>query len=424
MSGRDREAIPNLESVLKVQSGLQPALIALGAARLATNQPQLAIAPLQRAAAADPQNQDALGMLASALTELKRFEQAAEVYRKLTELAPDDSRAWYGLGTTYEAIATSAFERLEKADPQSPYVTVLVADTKAQRRQFRSADFFYSEALKQLPGIHGIHAALADLYRKTGNPDLAADEDAKEQALPPADCTAHPLECQFVGGHDVQALTLNKSSKLQAALPSPEALFWQTKAANELALQAFFRLGQLPPSVELHQLRADMARDQKQPLEAVKEWRAALALSPGNPRVIQELAVSLFLAQEYRAAIDEARPLLKSNPKSPELNFVTGDSFLRLEEPETAVPYLRAALAANPKLLAADASLGLALSRLGQQKEAIPYLEKALGLDDDGSLHYQLARAYQAEGAAEKARSAMAQYQEILKRVQQQKDPT
>ena len=52
---------------------------------------------------------------------------------------------------------------------------------------------------------------------------------------------------------------------------------------------------------------------------------------------------------------------------------------------------------------APDASLGLALSRLGNHVEAVPHLEKALELDDDGSLYYQLGRAYQAMGQREKA---------------------
>ena len=42
--------------------------------------------------------------------------------------------------------------------------------------------------------------------------------------------------------------------------------------------------------------------------------------------------------------------------------------------------------------------------------------------DDDGSLHYQLARAYQATGEADKARVAMNQYQEILKKTRQDTD--
>jgi predicted Zn-dependent protease len=171
----------------------------------------------------------------------------------------------------------------------------------------------------------------------------------------------------------------------------------------------------------MHQLKAEIARGQGEHLEAVKEWRAALALAPGNPRVKHELAVSLFLAGDYSTALDQARQLLKSDPHSSDLNFLAGDSLLRLEHPDQALPYLRASLAADPTLRAADASLGLALSRLGKSAEAVPHLERALELDDDGSLHYQLARAYQAAGEAAKARATLAQYQEILKRNEQTK---
>jgi tetratricopeptide (TPR) repeat protein len=86
------------------------------------------------------------------------------------------------------------------------------------------------------------------------------------------------------------------------------------------------------------------------------------------------------------------------------------------------VPYLKTALASDPRLLAADASLGLALSRLGEHAAAVPHLEKAIELDEDGSLYYQLGRAYQAMGQHEKATSAMAKYQEILKKAEQQKE--
>jgi tetratricopeptide (TPR) repeat protein len=202
----------------------------------------------------------------------------------------------------------------------------------------------------------------------------------------------------------------------------PESLYCRAKAANELAMQSLFRLGQLPPSAELHQLRAEIARGQGQYLESVAEWRAALQMLPGNPRIRQELAISLFMAQDYKAALAESAPLLQSDAAPAELQFLAGDSLLRLERPEEAIPHLKAALQADPKLLAADASLGLALARLGSQAEAIPHLEKALELDDDGSLYYQLARAYQATGAREKAAAAMAKYQEVQKKNQEQKE--
>src|SRR5262249_13689178 len=151
-------------------------------------------------------------------------------------------------------------------------------------------------------------------------PDWAATEDAREAALPAADCKAHPAECEFAAGHDVQLVNLPRS-----ATPAPEALYWGAKAANELALQSFFRLGQLPPSVEMHRLKAEIARGQGQHMEAVAEWRAALAMQPGDPRLEREVAISLFMAGDYRSALAAA----KSLPRSPEIDFLTGDSLLR-----------------------------------------------------------------------------------------------
>ncbi len=77
------------------------------------------------------------------------------------------------------------------------------------------------------------------------------------------------------------------------------------------------------------------------------------------------------------------------------------------------MPYLEAAVRLDPKLLPARASLGLTYARTGKPAEAIPNLTAALEVDEDGSLHYQLARAYQATGEPEKAKQFLKKYQEI-----------
>ena len=73
-------------------------------------------------------------------------------------------------------------------------------------------------------------------------------------------------------------------------------------------------------------------------------------------------------------------------------------------------------------MLPAHASLGLALAKLDRGGEAIPHLEKALALDDDGSLHYTLARAHQQAGNAPRSRELMEQYERIQKQNLEQKD--
>ena len=86
---------------------------------------------------------------------------------------------------------------------------------------------------------------------------------------------------------------------------------------------------------------------------------------------------------------------------------------LQLDQVENAIRYLEKALTYDPKLLPAHASLGLALARAGKRDQAIPHLKAALKLDQDGSLHYQLSRAYQSTGQLELAKTTLAEYEQI-----------
>jgi len=49
----------------------------------------------------------------------------------------------------------------------------------------------------------------------------------------------------------------------------------------------------------------------------------------------------------------------------------------------------------------------------GDAARALPHLEAARETDADGSLHYQLSRAYQAQGKAERAAEALRRSQAI-----------
>src|SRR5215831_5223325 len=90
MAGRERQAIPHLEAVLKSQPNHVPALTALAQSRLALNQPKLAIPPLEKLVAAEPKNREARGMLAAALLDLGRFDEAAARYREVSNEDPND----------------------------------------------------------------------------------------------------------------------------------------------------------------------------------------------------------------------------------------------------------------------------------------------------------------------------------------------
>jgi predicted Zn-dependent protease len=346
-------------------------------------------------------------MLAGAQMGLNQFDEAAEQYRKLTTLDPSDAKGWYGLGKAYEGLATRYFDKLSKAAPESPYVAALIGDSRVQRRQYRSAFFFYRQAESKLPDLPGLHAGLARVYQKTGHGDWAAAEEKKEPVLPPGKCQPQTAQCEFLKSNFLAA------TRFADRNATPDALFWATKSYGELALRAFDHLGSLPDSVEMHALKAQILRDHGQDIEAANEWRAALKLNPGDPRLEHELATSLFLGKDYRSAIPLAQKLLAHSPDSADLNFIIGDSLWQTQQPDKAIPYLETALRTEPKMLQAHAALGMALALLDRSSEAIPHLQEALSLDDDGSLHYNLARAYRAAGNSEGAQQAMEQYQRI-----------
>ncbi len=414
MAGHPAEAAEQFESVLKTQPDNIPALTSLGTARLQLNQPRLAIAPLEKLVTLDAANRNARGMLAGALMATGRDNEAAEEYRKLAANDGSDARAWYGLGKAYEALADRSFDQLEKIAPESAYVLTLVADSQASRLQYRSAFFFYKQAEGKKPDLLTLHAGLAQVYAKSGHDDWAREEQKQEQELAASSCANRSTACNFLAEKYLEAA--------RTAGPAPDGLFWATKAYNALAVAAFAQLGKLPDSVEIHALKADILRGHRQYLEAVNEWRAALKLVPGDPRLEHELAAALFLAKDYQALIPMLQSELEKGDRSADTNFMLGESFLRSEQPDKAVPYLETALKAQPSMKPADASLGLALGLLNRTGEAIPHLERALDLDDDGSLHYQLARAYQAKGDTQRARQLMTQYQQIQGANQQHKE--
>jgi predicted Zn-dependent protease len=125
------------------------------------------------------------------------------------------------------------------------------------------------------------------------------------------------------------------------------------------------------------------------------------------------MARLLFIGREY----EDARPLLEEilerEPGSAEMNLLLGELWVEQRQPEKGIPHLEKAAVGGPLQLRARAVLGRAYVDSGQAAKAIPHLEAALVTDEDGSLRFQLARAYQSTGQADRARRMRQEFQEI-----------
>jgi predicted Zn-dependent protease len=404
MAGHPDQALPVLRQAVRLNPSLGPASLFLGASLLDLGHFGEATVPLQRAVTLMPKNPDAREMLARSYLGASRPAKAAPQYRALTSLQPSNAKAWYGLARSYEGIAEASFAALQKASPESPLLEVIVADIAVTQEKYAAALRLYRRALQNTAPVAGVHESIAELYERAGKSEWAATELAKVKPRTAAYCATHVAECRF--------LDRNYQESLSAAQRATGAVarFWSIRAANRLAVEAVSHLETLPPSVELHLIRAEIAQSRRRFPEGVAEVREALKLEPGNPAIESSLAEALLQAHDLDEAVSLLERLTHEQPEDSSLLLLYGDALLQARQLDRAIPTLEKAAKSNASPTA-RALLGRAYVQIGKYAEAVPLLEVSLEPDEDGDAHFQLARAYQALGRSDEAQKALQVYQ-------------
>ncbi len=223
--------------------------------------------------------------------------------------------------------------------------------------------------------------------------------------------------CAYLTGDYSSAL---KASGRLAQNPATEAegLYWETKVAGNLAAESLARASAADPnSPKLHVLVGDVYRQQKNVLEAEKEYRHALSLRPEDTGAQFGLSLALLAAGQTDEALSLAQTSLEKSPDDPELNAVMGEILCARNEYAEAEPFLKKSLNTKPEFVGrVHALLGNVYAKTNRTQEAIAELKLGLDSDRDGSLHYQLARLYLKVGDRASADQAL----EVSKRIQRE----
>lgn len=413
-SARDTEAIQPLQGAALALPSSFPAHFALGASLSRLGRHGEAVAPLRESTQINPQHRFAHALLGEALEAVGEHSQAAVVWRALRGLDAASPYAHAGLVRCNEELAAMAIDQLRQRAPESSYMLRFLGQTKLATRQYPSALYLFRSALERQPGVRAVHEAVASVYEGAGQPEWAKVERQKAESLPEPDCTAaQSPECNFAAGRFDLAPSL-------AADSSSSDLFWAARSYASLAEQSFEKLASLPESIEKLTLVADIFASQGQYSSAADACRRALEIGEGSGDLERQLAELLYLAKR----IEEARPLLErfysSDPDDPRWAAMLGNLLAEEQEYEKAVPLLQSSLALPGAPATARLDLGRSYLALDQPDEALPHLKSSLGLDTDGSIHYQLAQAFQRLGMRKQAREALAQYQALDARRRQQ----
>lgn len=406
--GNYRAAKPAFESAVKLNPSLAPAWLLLGLTERKLGDAARAVAPLEKAIAAQPANPIARLELADAYLSLERHREAAHHFRKFTELAPNDATGWFGLGSAAEHAAQDAYAELDRIAPGSPFRHALYARLRANAFQYRSAYHAYRKALSAKPDLPGLHTAIARIYEAEQKPEWAATERRRE---PP--CRTPAIACDVLAGRHWAATG--------SPLKTPEATYWRAIAYLQIAAAAYAKLQSLPASAESHWRNALVLRDQARYPDAAAQFRLALEKKPNLPQLKREYARTLWLGRDYEAAAPVLEQLLKEDGESPERCYQLGDTLLNLDRTNEALNLLETARKLDPKTPGLTGALGTALVRAGKPAEAIPLLEQSLASDEDGRLHFQLSRAYQLTNHPEKSAAILEQRERLLADQEKQK---
>ena len=412
--GQDAESIQPLKKAAQAMPGSFPAQFALGASLSRLGRSDEAVAPLRKSTQINPQHTFAHILLGEALEAVGEYAEAAAIWRTAEALDTSNPYPFAGLVRCNEELAAIAIDQLRQRDPESPYMLRFLGRTRLAARQYPSALYLFRSALERQPSIRAVHEAVASVYDGAGQPEWARIEREKAATLPDPDCTAaQSAECNFAAGRFDLAPSVTEES-------SSSDLFWAARSYASLAEQAFEKLTALPESIEKLSLVADVFASQGEYSSAADATRRALEMKSGSGQLERQLAELLYLAKR----IEDARPLLErfhaSDSNDPRWAAMLGSVLAEEQEYEKAIPLLQSSLALPGAPASVRLDLGRSLLALDRPDEALPHLQSSVGLDTDGSIHYQLAQAFQRLGMRNEAREALAQYQALDARIRQQ----
>jgi predicted Zn-dependent protease len=164
----------------------------------------------------------------------------------------------------------------------------------------------------------------------------------------------------------------------------------------------------------MHVLLGDIFRQKRRWDDAEAEYRKAVALDPKNHAARLSLAIVLFTELKTDEAQDIDDSLLTEDSGDPEANFLAGEILVLRNLYGEAEPYLSKCRNLKPEFLPRVHSLlGQVYAATNRIPAAISEYKSGLSTDEDGSIHYQLARLYQKSGDRSAAEAAYRESQRL-----------
>jgi len=388
------EAVPEFRAELKRNPNDYRTHYLLGYILLKQHNLPEAESHLNRAAALDPRNPDALIYLGQLFADTDRADQAEKALRQAIALTDDVARNDYQINRAHYVLGRvlikagrkdegqrelDTSDRLRKRATQAARIrndgnSPNLAGEEGPARQNSAAAPSPEESKKAEAYVNELKPAIADSYNNlgviaAGNKNFAGAVEYFKEArewLPSLEMLDRNLGMASFYGNQFEGAAAALKRHLQA---HPD----DARARSALAL-SFFALQKYS--------------DVRTILEPI---RGEVDAEPG---LSYAYAVSLVKTGDYTQGIDRLKALEKADPNAADIPMLLGETFAEQSDWGTALSEYRKALAINPKDARAHFLSGVALIRQGSPADAVQELRTALQLDpSNGPSKYHLAFA-------------------------------
>lgn len=164
--------------------------------------------------------------------------------------------------------------------------------------------------------------------------------------------------------------------------PDPQRLFQEAAEAQQhgdaaLAVRKYQELLRLHPEVLAAHANLGLVFDSLGRFdEAVAQFRAAVALAPGDRSLRTNLAMAYYQKGDLQGAVREFSELLKDHPEDIQTATLLGNCYVRQGHPAQAVSLLTPLAASYPNDVSLQLTLGWGLVRAGRTKEGLERIDK------------------------------------------------
>ena len=336
--GQLDEAVRNAEAALELEPENFHARYVHGSALLGQGQLDRARADFTRLLVQAPKSVEVRLQMALVESRRKRFDEAEAAYKKILNSSPHEWRALAGLVDNF-----AGQQRLDKAIP------------------------FLEDELRKSHGALAVRNLLAQSAAKAGRYDLAIEQYQQMAAENPT--AVDPL----LRLAEVMNLKGDNSGAMSCLL---KASILDKKDARPRAMLAAL----------LHQANRNQ--------EAERQWREALAIQPGNPTLMNNLA---YLLAETGDGLDEALKLASqaSTAEPAEASFADTLGWVCVKKGmnDEAIRMLRRLVQEHPDNSLFSYHFGMALYQKGEKSAAQLQLAHALNLQPPPDLRDRINQA-------------------------------